>query len=253
MKRTGIKNREINENKGVPSLSKTTVLFILLIILGIVGIILVVFYVSDSTSMTINEKSYQYYYNTPVEYDAGVSVSSEYMEIIENDERESIDYTPFYSKSDKRIYLPRNYGWVDPSDDSIYRIPEFTSITYGSDYLYRCTSNRKDYVISGGFLYDGYDTYNYVFFDNGNIMLDDKSYNVGPLCFFSKTYEKTRIYIYDRDELILIDDNFSSASYRSSAGYMVDLDKGIFISKQGEKILLASSPSTLTSIEERSE
>ena len=253
MKRTGIKNREKEKNKSLPSLTKPTIFFILLVLIGIIGMIIVVFYVDHVTSLEFKENVYQYYLTSFNEHKPGTTISDQNMSIILNDSDKnySVDSTPFYSESEDKFYIPKSYSWFNPSVNWAWRVPEFTSIKkvgHGTT-TFDCQLNQKEYQISGGILLD--ELSNYIFLEAGTVTINNKTYNVSPLSFFSQDYDVTRLYDYDTKDFIYVEDNLKSAIYKSVVGYSVDLRKGIYTSIQGEQTLITGSPSLLENIEKR--
>lgn len=208
-----------------------------------------VFYVDDSTSMTTDEKIYQYFLDSSVDFEVGSSFSSEYMEITDSfGDKLEADKTPFYSYDHDRIYLPRNYGWYNINGTS-YRIPEFTRIDNSGNGVYTCNYKNNNYIIGGGFLFDA--SYNFVFLENGFIEVNGNRHDVSPLSFFSQDYGAIRIYNYGEKNFELIQDAVGEITYNSNAGYRIVLNRGLFQAVNGEQYLIVSSPELLTSIEEK--
>ena len=250
MKQTSIKNRIFNKEKKNSLFAKNTLLFVILILLGLTGLVVIIFYLDDSTSMRMKEKTYQYYLDTPVIHEEGASFSSEYMEIIENKNSMELDETPLYSSSSKRMYLPRNYGWFNVQPGGVsYRIPEFTVVTNKDNSTFSCKIDNKEFFISGGFLFD--DSNNYIFLEYGDVIINDIRYSVSPLSFYSQSDGVYRIYDYDTNKIELIDSLTDDAVYRSKDGYEIKLNKGLYQDTSGNQFLIVSSPSVLDSIEKK--
>lgn len=252
MKRTGIKNREKEKNKGLPSLTKPTIFFIILVVIGVIGAAVVIFYVNQVTSLKFDEEVYQYYLTGKTEHTSGMTISNQNMSTIvsEGNSDYSVDPTPFYSYYRNRIYIPKSYSWYSPEDKWTWRVPEFTSITIKTDGVYDCKLNQAEYQIRGGILFD--EASSYIFLEPGTITIDYKDYNITPLSFYSLSDGITRLYDRESDSFVYYDEVKRGVKYESVTGYSVDLLKGVYTSVGGESILLAASPRLLENIEERS-
>lgn len=247
MKRTSQVNRE--KTVTARQKKKNVKLFVALILFGVIGIALVVYYVTSVTSMIAKEDLYQYFLDSPVTFKKGTTFSSEYMKSIGNDKQE-VAKTPFYSYTNKKIYLPRNYAWQTVGDNlKCYRIPEFSSIETEGNNIYKCLVNNKEYMISEGFIFD--DSEDYVFFDKGSITLDDKVIDISPLSFYSGENGVIRIYDYEKDSLYLIEEKQATCRYTSNSGYSIMLNKGLYQNNKNEQFLLISSPEAVSSIERK--
>ena len=250
MRRTSIKNRIVNKEKKNPLFTKNTLLFVTLILLGLAGIVVIIFYLNDSTSMRMREMTYQFYLDTPVIHNEGASFSSEYMEIIENKDSLELDETPLYSSTSRRMYLPRNYGWFNVQPGGIsYRIPEFTVVTNKGNAIISCKTDNKEFIISGGFLFD--DSNNYIFLEYGDVTINNIRYDVSPLSFYSQSDGVFRVYDYDNNKIELIDYLDGDAVYKSKGGYQIKLNKGLYQDTNGDQFLIVSSPAVLDSIEKK--
>lgn len=253
MKRTSIKNRENEKNNTVTrKVNKLTIVFVLLIVIGAVGIGATIFYVNNITSLKLKEDVYQYFTISKVEYPSGTRIENKEMNSIVKGTKENsvADSTPFYSTKEDRIYLSKNYSWYPIEEIDKWRIPEFTSLLEQENDEYVCTINNKKYYIQGGFLVD--DMNNYIFLDNGTITVDYDTYDVSKISFYSNDYDIVRIYDYATQKFIMIDKKVSSVKYKSVKGYSIDLFRGVYTDRNGDSVLIISSPSLLQSIEERS-
>lgn len=251
MKRTGIKNREKAKNKGLTSLTKPTLFFILLVVAGVIGMMIVVFYVDKVTKLELKEKTYQYFAADVSEYEPGATISDEEMSSIINinNKEYNIDPTPIYSYSAQRIYLPKTYSWYNGEDNSYWRVPEFSEITFNGS-IFSCVTNNKPYSMSSGFLFDN--DSNYIFLDSGKITLDNKtSYKISPMSFYSQNYGMIRIYDYETRTPYIIEEKVKGATFNTNdGGYEISLSRGTF-SHSGVTTLLPASPTLLDSIEDR--
>lgn len=254
MKRTGIKNREKEAKRGIPSVSRTTLLFVALVVIGVIGMIIVVFFVNKETSLRFDENIYQYFLDSPVEYSSDTVISSESMNTVlrNGDSSFSVDPTPFYSQNVDTFYVPKNYCWEDVQNNIGYRIPEFSKISSNNLSAYECTIEKKTFPIDGGFMYD--DSFNYIFLEAGTVTIDGIPYDVSPMSFYSQEYEMIRLFNYENNQMstFVKEEINSDAIYTSVTGYKVKLNKGIYDAKDGGEYLLPSSPSFLKNIEERS-
>lgn len=253
MKRTDIKNREKEKNRGLPSLTKPTILFIALGVVGVIAMVAIIFYVNKVTSLEFEEPVYQYIDNVEVNHEIGTTIADQNMSTIlfENDNEYGVDPTPFYSKNKKQIYIPKSFSWYSVEEDGAWRVPEFTLIQSLGENVYRCELEQAEYNIVGGFLVDEATTY--VFLEAGTITLDYKTYQVSPFSFFSQEGGVSRIFDYETNKFYFFEEKIKTdVIYKSVGGYSIDLKKGRYTDRQNITTLLPASPSILTNVEERS-
>lgn len=251
MKRTSIENREVKKKKNAPKTNKLTIVFVLLVVACLISIVIILYYVNDITSLKFKEDVYQYSIDSRIDYPIGAKVENKDMNSIikANDKNSIVDSSPFYSKNENRIYLAKSYTWYSINDGGLWRIPEFSSLLEQKNNAYICTINNKEYDIYDGFLVSGMN--NYLFLDNGTITINYDTYNVSKMSFYSYDYEIIRIYDYENDKYIEIDEKVDSIEYKSVKGYSLDLLKGLYTNLSGERLLIVSSPDLLDSVEKR--
>lgn len=248
------KQNEIDPNSKQMSKTKIKTLSIVfaVFILGIIGMVIMTFFLDNATSIELEENTYQYYGDGIIEHPIGTRIkNSEIANILlEGDKTLGLDSTPLYSYDNMTIYTPINYAYCSVKDNAFWRIPEFTTINKEeATNMLHCSFGDNEYSLECGFLFSGGG--NFVFFDDGRIIINDfDEYPVSSFSFFSKDYDILRVYNYADKEYNSLTNISVNVIYLSNSGYSVDLIKGIYVDSTGNRIMLVASPEVLNNIEE---
>lgn len=209
-----------------------------------VAVFCVLFFVKKETSITIEEPFYQFFLDERVDYGENTVATMGKYGIVFDDNGNKAEATslPMYSVIEKKLILPVDYCWYEPSSGIEWKIPAFSSISMDSDDIVYCEGEFGTKILGGGFLRAPGG--NYIFLSSLTVYVNGRPFKTEPLSFCTMEQGFLRIYDYESETLFLPPDGVETVKAVCDGFdvYEVNLIAGIFYGPSGDSCLLMASP-----------
>lgn len=193
------------------------------------------------------EEYYQYFYGIRKEYSGEMEVTradNEKQLILEDDTVVYLDSTPIYYKEVLgKVILPNKMEVVYPSNNTIYRLDEFTNIIQDSKVMYAKRFKKdKTKGLNNAFLYDGNDMY--FFLEETTITIGKNKYKLSPLSYVIVNYrQNVEWYDYEKDEYTILSEKEATSSNDVKAtnknkDYVINMSVDSFSTGSTDQLLI---------------
>ncbi|WP_249028920.1 hypothetical protein [Tannockella kyphosi] len=214
------------------------------LILSFSFFVAMIFLFLDSTNAyDLENDAYQVILGMKVEYDSGIEfVYDDVGATYEGaDVYEYLDTSPLYMVDESYMVMPDYTIYVDARGIYYYQVPCFTEVNYESGTIINGVG------VSGGFIYDGQNTY--TFLDEMTVRINGVDTELGKYSTVSLTVDGLYSLYNKTDETMEYGYIYTSTLEASCSDYSVDLLNDILYTSNNEKILLFDDPELLDVIE----
>lgn len=201
--------------------------------------LMIFLFMNNSSSYVLKEDGYQVMIGERFDYASGTAFEYREMGVAlkEAKQGEYIPNSPIYLKENKNtIIIPNDTIYCSGQIELSKKVMSFSEISYDSVLHYNKVS------LTGGFLFDGRNTY--TFLEPMTVEINGQSYKVGRYSSITVIPNQAYCLYNTTNDQIMMEAGLSSFKAKCK-NYTIDLENDILYSKNNEKILLFTNVDVL--------
>lgn len=204
---------------------------------------MVVLFLTNTKAYTLDNDGFQVVGGIAMEYDTGTEfIYDETGATFDGaDDYEYLDSSPLYVLDGDLMVIPEYSIYVNPRAIAYYQIPCFSELEYASSTII------NEVGVTGGFIFDGQNTY--TFLDDMTVRINGEDVEMGKYSTISLYSNNVYSYYNFTDGTIVVDTIITNVLKASCSDYSVDLLNDILYTSSNEEILLFDDPELLDVIE----